>query len=149
MYSVGLVEVTRPCSFCSVTIKTRGLIPQAVAIAWITWAAEAWGFAGIAAHGPTSVGPVAGVSGISNFAFFKQSIAGSVARQSLTLESKNLWISPTDMVPKSKNTLSLMIKPGSNAVPGGAAWAVCGSEMRPLPTSAAVTKTVRTFFIRE
>ena len=52
-------------------------------------AAVAWGFAGIAEQGPTSPGPVAGVSGISMRNVFRQSIVRSVALQLLTLESRN------------------------------------------------------------
>ena len=81
--------------------------------------------------------------------FFRQSIAGSSARQVSTLESKNAWISSTVIEPKSKKTLSLMINPGSKALPGGAASAGWGAERPTKPTATMkaavnIAKSLRT-----
>ena len=80
---------------------------------------------------------------------FKQSIAGSSARQVSTLESRKVWISSTVIEPKSKKTLSEIMRPGSNALPGGAACAGCcasGTATKPTATMVAEATSANSFF---
>jgi hypothetical protein len=79
---------------------------------------------------------------------FKQSMAGFSALQVETLESRKVWISSTVIEPKSKKTLSEIIRPGSNALPGGAACAGCwagGTTTKPTATMVAEAKSANSF----
>ena len=58
--------------------------------------------------------------------------------QTGTCDSRNLCISSTVMVPKSKNTLSLIIRPGSNFDPSKAAAGVIADKLSEVSNSATV-----------